>query len=633
MTDVEKKYTADNIVVLEGLEAVRKRPAMYIGDTSFTGQHHLAFEVLDNSVDEALAGYCKHVKVVIYEDNSISIEDDGRGIPVDLHKGTNKSALEVVLTTLHAGGKFDDRTYKVSGGLHGVGISCVNALADFLEVVVKRDGKIYYQTYSKGFPLSELQIKGETQEHGTFIKFHPDPEIFGDIPWDFDYLSKKLRELSFLNKGLKIEIKDLRTQKEHIFHYEGGIVSFIEYLNGKKKPLFKEIFYLNKEKDQVQVEVAVGYNQGYDELVLTFVNNINTREGGTHLTGFRTALTRVINDYAKANKLLKDNQQISGNDVREGLVAIVSVRVPEPQFEGQTKMKLGNSEVRGIVDYVFSENFRIFLDESPQVAKMIIQKAVLASQAREAAKKAREITRRKSALDNFSLPGKLTDCSSKNPEESELFIVEGDSAGGSAKQGRNRKFQAILPLRGKIINVEKARIHKILKNEEIRTMVTAIGCGLGEDFNIEKLRYHKIVIMTDADVDGAHIRTLLLTFFYKYMRPLVENGHIYIAQPPLYKVKVGKKEYYFYKDQELQEFLETEKPRSYSVQRYKGLGEMNAQQLWETTMDPETRVLKQVKLVDEIEADEIFETLMGDQVAPRRRFIKEHSNKVVNLDI
>ncbi len=630
---MSESYNADKIVVLEGLSAVRKRPAMYIGDTGFKGMHHLAFEVIDNSIDEAMGGFCDFIEVIINFDNSISIEDNGRGFPIDEHKGSGKSALEVVMTTLHAGGKFDNSSYKVSGGLHGVGVSCVNALAEYLEVKVFRNGNIHHQSYVKGDVTSKLEVVGDTEKTGSFLKFLPDEEIFGTIPWDFDYLSKKLRELAFLNKGLKIRIAEKATGKEHVFEYKGGIVSFVQYLNKSRRTLTEEPFYLKSEKNDLIIEVAMAYNASYDETVLTFVNNINTKEGGTHLTGFRSALTKTINDYAKTSNLLKDKDQLTGGDVREGLVAVLSIKIPDPQFEGQTKMKLGNSEVKGIVESLFGYLFRQFLDENPSWAKEIINKAVVASQAREAAKKARELTRRKSTLDSFSLPGKLTDCSSKDPSECELYLVEGDSAGGSAKQGRDRRFQAILPLRGKILNVEKARLHKILKNEEIRTMLTAFGTNIGEDFDIEKTRYHKIIIMTDADVDGAHIRTLLLTFFYKYLRGLIENGHIYIAQPPLYKFKVGKKETYFYRDEELQDHLRNNPGIKYSLQRYKGLGEMNADQLWDTTMDPETRTLKQVQIVDEIEAAEIFTVLMGDQVEPRREFIKKYAKEVTNLDI
>lgn len=806
------QYDASKIQVLEGLEAVRKRPAMYIGSTSGAGLHHLVYEIVDNSIDEVLAGYCKNIDVTIHPDNSVTVSDDGRGIPVDPHpKYKDKSALEVVLTILHAGGKFDKNSYKVSGGLHGVGASCVNALSINFTAEVHKDGKIYKQEYSKGKPLTKLEIVGKTEERGTKITFLPDPEIFSVTTFSFDTLANRLRELAFLNAGIHITIIDERQDKEHTFNYEGGIKTFVSYLNTNKQVINKEPIFFSKEKDSVMVEVAMQYNDSYNEQLFTFVNNINTVEGGTHLTGFRSALTRVVNDYIKKNELSKNKDlALSGDDVREGLTAVISVKVPNPQFEGQTKTKLGNSEVEGIVKSLVGDALTTFLEENPGIASQILDKAINAAEAREAARKARELTRRKGALDSASLPGKLADCSERDPQKTEMFIVEGDSAGGSAKQGRNRAFQAILPLRGKILNVEKSRLTKILTNEEIRTMITAIGAGIGkeeQDFNIEKARYHKIVIMTDADVDGAHIRTLLLTFFYRQMPQLIDKGYIYIAQPPLYKVKKNKKEMYLHTDEELDKFLfkqgldgltmvflkdgqpfgdkieekkltqiveniaeldglvkkmtkkginwteylrlkkegrmplfrviDQEKVRyiysdkewkefkaelaerrrqlqqqqgdlpvdglteevlpeykelwempridslakkleneglhlehygtqhvkpvyrltgnndiedlkstkeliekvrelgkkGATIQRYKGLGEMNPEQLWETTMDPDKRVLLQVKLEDAVETDRIFTTLMGDKVEPRRAFIQTHSLDVTNLDI
>ncbi|MGM8215769.1 DNA topoisomerase (ATP-hydrolyzing) subunit B [Bacillaceae bacterium W0354] len=631
-------YGASQIQVLEGLEAVRKRPGMYIGSTSERGLHHLVWEIVDNSIDEALAGYCDHIQIIIEEDNSITVIDDGRGIPVDIHEKVGKPAVEVILTVLHAGGKFDSGSYKVSGGLHGVGASVVNALSESLEVYVHRDGKIYYQSYTRGVPNDELKVIGETEETGTRIHFKPDQEIFTEtVEYSYEVLLTRVRELAYLNKKLRISLLDKRNpeQKEaEQFYYEGGIKEYVEHLNRKRGTLHEPI-YGESEVDGITVEFAIQYNDGFASNLYSFANNIHTAEGGTHESGFKTALTRVINDYARKNNLFKENDpNLIGDDVREGITAIVSIKHPDPQFEGQTKTKLGNSEVRTITDQIFSEKFSQFLFENPKTARKIVDKGLMASRARIAAKKAREVTRRKNALEVSSLPGKLADCSSKDASISEIYIVEGDSAGGSAKQGRDRHFQAILPLRGKIINVEKARLDKILSNNEIRMIITALGTGIGEDFDIEQARYHKIVIMTDADVDGAHIRTLLLTFFYRYMRPLIERGYIYIAQPPLYQIKQGKSLHYVYNDRELDELLEeipkTPKP---NIQRYKGLGEMNPEQLWETTMNPDSRTLLQVNLEDAMDADEIFEVLMGDQVEPRRDFIEQNAQYVKNLDI
>lgn len=634
---MEKKnvYDENKIEVLEGFEHVRLRPGMYIGSTDARGLHHLVYEVVDNSIDEALAGFCKNIKVTINQDNSVTVEDDGRGIPVKIHPKLGKSALEVALTILHAGGKFGHGGYKVSGGLHGVGVSVVNALSEWLEVEVKRDGGLYFQRYKKGLPETEVIRKGDAKGSGTKITFMPDREIFEEINFSTEILSQRLREQAFLNKGIKIELIDKRSGKENVFYYEGGIVSFVKYINRNKDVLHKEPIYISTKRDDCEVEVAIQYNDSYVETLLSFANNINTQEGGTHLSGFKSALTRSINDYArKANFLKEQEPNLSGEDVREGLTAILSVKLINPQFEGQTKTKLGNSEIRGLVDSVVSEGITAFLEQNPQVAKAIIEKAIHASRAREAARKARELTRRKSVLERTTLPGKLADCSEKDPRLCELFIVEGDSAGGSAKQGRDRRIQAILPLKGKILNVEKARLDKILNNEEIRSIITAIGTGIGEDFDIEKLRYHKIILMADADIDGAHIRTLLLTFFYRYMQPLIEAGKIYIAQPPLYKVTSGKKEFYAFDDNELNNIIEKiGKNKKIDVQRFKGLGEMDSEQLWETTMNPETRTILKVKLEDAVEADEIFTILMGDKVEPRREFIFENAAAVRNLDI
>lgn len=629
------EYGADQIQVLEGLEAVRKRPGMYIGSTSEKGLHHLVWEIVDNSIDEALAGYCDRIDVTIEADNSITVKDNGRGIPVGIQKKTGRPALEVIMTVLHAGGKFGGGGYKVSGGLHGVGASVVNALSTSLDVHVHLDNKVHYLGFKKGVPQGEIEVVGETDVTGTITHFVPDPEIFETTEYNYDTLTQRLRELAFLNKGITITVEDKRTDQEPVsYFYEGGIKSYVEYIN-RTKEVLHEPFYAEGEDQGISVEVAIQYNEGFASSLYSFANNIHTYEGGSHESGFRTGLTRVINDYARKNNLFRENDpNLTGDDVREGMTAIVSVKHPDPQFEGQTKTKLGNSEARTITDAVFSEMFSKFLYENPSVAKIIVEKGLMASRARMAAKKARELTRRKSALEVSNLPGKLADCSSKDAKISELYIVEGDSAGGSAKSGRDRHFQAILPLRGKILNVEKARLDKILSNNEVRAMITALGTGIGEDFDISKARYHKVVIMTDADVDGAHIRTLLLTFFYRYMRPLIEHGYIYIAQPPLYQIKQGKAIHYVYNekalDQLLQELPQAPKP---GIQRYKGLGEMNATQLWDTTMDPETRTLLQVDLADAIDADQVFDMLMGDKVEPRRHFIEENAQYVKNLDI
>ncbi|WP_346355089.1 DNA topoisomerase (ATP-hydrolyzing) subunit B [Azotosporobacter soli] len=630
---VSGNYGANQIQVLEGLEAVRKRPGMYIGSTSARGLHHLVYEVVDNSIDEALAGYCNRVTVTIGKDNQITVTDNGRGIPVDMHE-TGKPAVEVVLTILHAGGKFGGEGYKVSGGLHGVGVSVVNALSTRLEVEVKRSGKIHTIAFERGYTSEPLTVIGDTEETGTKVTFWPDDTIFEETVYSFDILKQRLRELAFLNKGVTILLTDERNGDSREFFYEGGICSFVEYLNQNKEAVHAKPIYVEGLRDTTMVEVAIQYNDSYVENIYSFVNNINTHEGGTHLSGFKIALTRAINDYARKFNILKENEEnLSGDDIREGLTAVISVKVQEPQFEGQTKTKLGNSEVRGIVDGLVSEGLNEFFEENPVVIKKIIEKAIMASRAREAARKARELTRRKNALEFSSLPGKLADCSIKDPEQTEIYLVEGDSAGGSAKQGRDRRFQAILPLRGKILNVEKARLDKILNNEEIRTMITAFGCGIGDDFNVEKARYGKIIIMTDADVDGAHIRTLLLTFFYRYMMPLLESGKIYIAQPPLYLVKKGRESWYLYSDDELNTLLARIGRDNMNVQRYKGLGEMNPEQLWDTTMNPEARTVLQVKLEDAAEADQIFSILMGDKVEPRRKFIEDHAHTVRNLDI
>ncbi|MDI3256707.1 MAG: DNA topoisomerase (ATP-hydrolyzing) subunit B [Kyrpidia sp.] len=626
-------YDESQIQVLEGLEAVRKRPGMYIGTTSSRGLHHLVWEVVDNSIDEALAGYCNRIVVRVDSDHSVTVIDNGRGIPVGPHPKLGKPAVEVVLTVLHAGGKFDGKGYKVSGGLHGVGVSVVNALSEWLEVEVWRDGYAYRQRYARGVPVTPLTRLGPTDRTGTRVSFKPDPEIFEDPVFQYDVLQGRLRELAFLNAGVRILLEDARDGRRQEFAYQGGIRSFVEYLNRSKEVLHEPPIYIAAEKDDVMVEVALQYNDGFVPSIYSFANNIHTHEGGSHESGFKSALTRIINDYARKAGLLKDNDSnVMGEDVREGLTAIISVKIPDPQFEGQTKTKLGNSEVRGIVESVFGEHFSTFLDENPAVAKKIAEKCIAAARAREAARKARELTRRKNALEVSSLPGKLWDCSSKDASESELYLVEGDSAGGSAKNGRDRHFQAILPLRGKILNVEKARMDKILSNNEIRAIITAIGTGIGADFEISRARYHKVVIMTDADVDGSHIRTLLLTFFYRYMRPLIEAGYVYIAQPPLYKIQKGKIIRYAYNDRDKDQILQ-ELRGDIDIQRYKGLGEMDAEQLWETTMDPESRTLLQVSMEDAIEADAIFSVLMGDRVEPRREFIEAHAHFVRNLDI
>ena len=632
---MSNEYGADQIQILEGLEAVRKRPGMYIGSTSARGLHHLVYEVVDNSIDEALAGYCTHIEVTIHKDNSITVTDNGRGIPVDMHE-SGKPAVEVVLTVLHAGGKFGGSGYKVSGGLHGVGVSVVNALSTNMEVKVKRDGKIHEITFEKGVTKEPLKVVGQTDETGTLVHFVPDAEIFDETVYDYDTLRHRLRELSFLNRGITIILTDERPEevRQETFYFEGGISSFVEHLNRNKEVINPEPVYFNGTKDTTVVEIALQYNTSYSENIYSFVNNINTEEGGTHLAGFKSALTRAANDFARRQGIIKNNEDnLVGEDIREGLTCVISIKLREPQFEGQTKTKLGNSEVRGIVDSIVSEGLSEYFEENPVISKKIIEKSIMASRAREAARKARELTRRKNALEVSSLPGKLADCSVKDPEQAEIYLVEGDSAGGSAKQGRDRRFQAILPLRGKILNVEKARLDKILNNEEIRTMITAFGSGIGSEFDITKRRYGKIIIMTDADVDGAHIRTLLLTFFYRYMRPLIENGHVYIAQPPLYQIRKGRSHWYTYSDEELAQKLDEIGRDGITVQRYKGLGEMNPEQLWETTMDPEKRTVLQVHLREAEEADSIFTILMGDKVEPRRRFIEEHANLVRNLDL
>lgn len=634
---MSSEYNESQIQVLEGLEAVRKRPGMYIGSTSARGLHHLVYEIVDNAVDEALAGFCSEIKITIHPDNTISIRDNGRGIPVGIQAQKGIPAVEVVFTILHAGGKFGGGGYKVSGGLHGVGASVVNALSEWLKVQVYVDGKIYEQNYARGLVMTPLIEKGFTQEHGTIVHFKPDAEIFEETEFQFDVLKQRLRETAFLTKGLKIQIIDERQgmEQEKTFHYEGGIKEFVEYINKNRSPLYDEIFYAEGKKDGVLVEVAFQHNDGFVENIHTFVNNINTTDGGTHLVGFKAGLTKTVNDYGKKTSMLKDgDKKLSGDDVREGITAVVSIKIGEPQFEGQTKTKLGNSEAKAAVEAVVSEYLSYFLEENPVVGKQIVDKGMVASRARDAAKKARELVRRKSVLENARLPGKLSDCSDKDPTKCEIYLVEGDSAGGSAKGARNPRFQAILPLRGKILNVEKARLDRILSSEEIKNMITAFGTGVSEDFDIEKLRYHKIVIMTDADVDGAHIRTLLLTLFYRYMRPLIEEGKVYIAQPPLYRVEKNKEHYYVYDDKELEQlYQKIGKDGIKDIQRYKGLGEMDAIQLWDTTMDPDRRILLQVQLEDAITADEVFTQLMGDKVEPRREFIHEYAKFVRNLDI
>lgn len=628
-------YDASRIQVLEGLDAVRKRPSMYVGSTDGRGLHHLVYEVVDNSIDEALAGFCTRVEVTINPDGSVTVLDNGRGIPIDTHPFHRKSALEVVMTVLHAGGKFDKNTYKVSGGLHGVGVSVVNALSEWLEVEVNRDGKKYFQRYIRGKPEADVQEIGTSDIRGTRTTFKPDTKIFETTDFDYDIISNRLRELAFLNRDITISLRYLRSPEgqAETFSYQGGIVEFVEYLNRKKQSLHEKPIYFERQRDDMIVEIAMQYTNSYSENVYSFANNINTHEGGTHIIGFKTALTRVANDYIKANKLSKDEEKLTGDDVREGLTAIISVKLMEPQFEGQTKTRLGNSDVKGIVDSLVTDGLAEYFEENPKVANIILEKALLAQRAREAAKKARELTRRKNSLEVSTLPGKLADCSEKNPANCEIYIVEGNSAGGSAKQGRDRSFQAILPLRGKILNVEKSRLAKILKNNEIISLITAFGTGVSEDFTLESARYHKIILMTDADVDGAHIRTLLLTLFFRYMRPLIDAGYVYIAQPPLYRIKKGKSEYYIHSDRELEAKKKEIGDKGLTIQRYKGLGEMNPEQLWETTMNPETRTLLQVTLEDAIRADEIFRILMGDDVEPRRNFIEMHAKEVVDLDI
>ena len=632
----QQEYGASQIQVLEGLEAVRKRPGMYIGSTGPRGLHHLVYEIVDNSIDEALQGYCDRIYVSLNEDGSVTVKDDGRGIPVEIHPKTGKSTLETVLTVLHAGGKFGGGGYKVSGGLHGVGISVVNALSKWLVADVYRDGKIYRQSYEKGITTSALEVVGESHHTGTIINFMPDETIFDEIEFKYETLEHRLRELAFLNKGIKIVFEDKRkdSERKKEFHYDGGLVEFVKYLNKTKTPIHDDVVYIDKKVGDSIVEIAMQYTDGYTENIYSFANNIDTHEGGTHLAGFKAALTKTVNDYAKRNKLIKENEgNLTGEDIREGLTAVISVKLPDPQFEGQTKTKLGNTYMRGNVDGVTVEELGAFLEENPTTARTIVDKGLRAQRAREAAKRARELTRRKSVLESTSLPGKLADCAEKDPAKSEIFLVEGDSAGGSAKQGRDRHTQAILPLRGKILNVEKSRLDRILSSDEIKNMITAFGCGIGNDFDLEKARYHKIVIMTDADVDGAHIRTLLLTFFFRYMRPLIENGYVYAAQPPLYKVKKQKKEYYVYSDKELEVLLEEIGRTGVELQRYKGLGEMNAEQLWDTTMNPETRTLLQVTIEDAVMADQVFSMLMGDKVGPRKEFIEENATYVTNLDI
>lgn len=631
---VNESYGASEIQVLEGLEAVRRRPGMYIGSTDSRGLHHLIIEIVDNSIDEALAGYCDEIFIHIHKDQSISVSDNGRGIPVDIHPTTGRPAVEVALTVLHAGGKFSGKGYKVSGGLHGVGLSVVNALSTWLVVEVSRDGNIYQQRYEKGDPVTELTTISETTATGTKITFLPNADIFDNVEFEYNTICERMREIAFLNASVTIHLSDDRSGREDHFCYDGGIKTFVEYLNENKTPLFDEPIFLQAQKGDTMVEIAMQYNDGYSENILSYANNINTHEGGTHLTGYKNALTRVINDYAKQYKFLKENEKLSGEDVREGLVAIVSVKLIEPQFEGQTKTKLGNAEVRSIVDGVLSDGLEAFLQENPQTARIIMEKCLRAQLAREAAKKARELTRRKTVLESTALPGKLADCSEKNPEECEIYIVEGDSAGGSAKQGRDKRTQAILPLRGKILNVEKTRLDKILANAEIKNMITAFGAGVGDEFDESKLRYHKIICMTDADVDGSHIRILLLTFFYRYMRPLIEKGYVYIAQPPLFKVTKNKKDYYVYNDQEYEALLdELGRDTKIDVQRYKGLGEMNYDQLWDTTMDPATRTMYRVTVEDAMKSDAIMSLLMGDCVESRRQFIGENAKLLDVYDI
>lgn len=635
-------YNEEQIQVLEGLEAVRKRPGMYIGSTSSRGLHHLVYEIVDNSIDESLAGYCDQIHVIINEDNSITVFDNGRGIPTGIHPKMQIPTIQVVHTVLHAGGKFGGEGYKVSGGLHGVGASVVNALSEWMEVEVSRDGKIYKQRYERGIPVTDVEIVGECGEDctGTKTVFKPDPEIFEETVFDFDILLKRFREMAFLNKFITIHLIDKRDKEENrvVLHYEGGISSFVEYINKNKEILHPEVIYFSAKKDDVELEIAMQYTDSFNENIYGYANNISTTEGGTHITGFKTAITKVVNDYArKTNQLKENDRNLSGEDVREGLTAIVSVKLNDPQFEGQTKSKLGNADIRSFTEAVVTEKLSYILEENPKIAKIIVEKTLLSFRAREAARKARELTKRKSVLESTSLPGKLADCSEKDASKCEIFLVEGDSAGGSAKQGRDRRFQAILPLWGKMLNVEKSREDKVLSNEKLSPVITALGTSIGEDFDISRLRYHKVIIMADADVDGSHIRTLLLTFFYRYMRPLVENGHVYIAQPPLFKVKKGKEEYYVYNERELAKLFKeknwSREDGSTTLQRFKGLGEMNSEQLWETTMNPETRQILKVEVEDPIVTDEIFTTLMGEKVEPRKEFIQKHAKLVSNLDI
>ena len=638
MGTMTEAYSASNIQILKGLEAVRKRPGMYIGSTGPSGLHHLVYEVVDNSIDEALAGHCDAVQVQILPDNVIQVDDNGRGIPVDKHEEEGLSALEIVMTRLHAGGKFDKKSYQVSGGLHGVGVSVVNALSDWCKVEVYREGKIYTQEYRRGIPTGGVQETGTTDKTGTMTRFHPDPDVFESLMFSFDTLSTRLRELAFLNRGIKIDISDLRgtSEKSHCFRFDGGVKEFVSFLNKNKTLINKEPIYCEGERDGVMMEIALEYNDGYNEAIFSFANNINTREGGTHLVGFKSALTRTLNEFLKKSKFSKKvEESFTGDDVREGLTAIVSVKVPNPQFEGQTKGKLGNSEVKGIVESFLNEELTAYFDANPGDVDRILDKTVMAAKAREAARRARELTRRKSFLESSGLPGKLADCSEKDPSKAEVYIVEGDSAGGTAKQGRDRQFQAILPLWGKMLNVEKTRIDKVLANDKLQPIITTLGTGAGPNFELERLRYHKVIIMADADVDGSHIRTLLLTFFFRYMPELLENGHVFLAMPPLYKVSLGRQEWYAYDNSERDKILSTLDGNSEkaSIQRYKGLGEMNSNQLWETTMNPETRNIMQIRLEDAVEADDIFTTLMGEQVAPRREFIEQNALAVENLDV
>ncbi|MEM4258700.1 MAG: DNA topoisomerase (ATP-hydrolyzing) subunit B [Candidatus Thermoplasmatota archaeon] len=632
-TVTDSTYDSDKIQVLEGLESVRQNPGMYIGSTDSRGLHHLVYEVVDNAVDEALAGYCTHVKVSINKDGSVTVDDNGRGIPVDIHEKYKKPGVELVMTMLYSGGKFNQEAYKVSGGLHGVGVSVVNALSEWLEVKIRRNGKEYFQRYERGKTVCDLKVIGKAKDTGTTVTFLPDKTVFETTEYMYDIIATRLREIAFLNAGLKIEITDQRTKHHETYQYNGGVSEFVLYINRNKTLLHPHPIYIQGERESIPVEIAMQYTDAYTESIFSFANNINTHEGGTHLIGFKGALTRVINDYGRKNKLFDESFSLSGEDCREGLTAVISVKIHHPQFEGQTKTKLGNSEVKGVVESIVYEKLGEFFEENPSIARIIIDKAVLANKARDAARKARELTRRKGLLELSSLPGKLADCACRDPSKSELYLVEGDSAGGSAKQARDKEFQAILPLRGKILNVEKARMEKILKSEEILALITAVGTGIGEEFNIENARYHKIILMTDADVDGEHIRTLLLTFFFRYMNPLIEKGYLYIAQPPLYKLTKGKTVEYAYSDREKLQKLKQMGETGVSIQRYKGLGEMNPEQLWETTMDPSRRMMLQVTIENAVEADKLFSVLMGEQVEPRREFIEQHAKDVVNLDI